>query len=182
MRLQLPSRIVTIQIIMIKHIQITALLIGLLISLCSFANETTLPENIMKENKLTVIINKPISKVFEFTTDPHKTPEWIDSVEEEQTNEWPPRLGTVYKNRGKSGPWSTYKVSKYQDCKEFELIKQEESTYHVNYSYATLPNGATQLIYHEWVTTGALEDPFLQVTLDKLKEVIEEENRLTSIY
>lgn len=165
---------------MVKHVQITGILISFFILLCGYANQTKHSEKIMKDNKLTVIINKPISEVFEFTTDPHKTPEWIDSVEEEKTNEWPPRSGTIYKNRGQSGPWSVYKVTKYEGCKEFELVKQDESTYHVNYSYTSLPNGATQLIYHEWVTTGELEAPFPQVTLNKLKEIIEEENSLTS--
>jgi len=163
-------------------------MVGFFIFLYAYSNETKFPRKMMKENKLTVIINKPISDVFEFTTDPQKTPVWIDSVktpvwidsvEKEQTNEWPPRSGTTYMNRGKSGPWSVYKVSKFEDCKEFELVKQDESTYHVNYTYNTLPDGSTQLIYHEWVTTGELEDPFSQVTLDKLKEVLEEENRLT---
>jgi hypothetical protein len=164
---------------MIKQLQIPNIFVVLLILLCGCANGTNFPEKIMKDNKLTVIINKPIHEVFEFTTDPHKTPEWITSVEEEQTNEWPPKLGTIYKNRGQSGPWSVYKVSKYEDCKEFELVKQDESTYHVNYSYSSLPSGATQLIYHEWVTTGELEDPFPQVTLDKLKKIVEEKRSLT---
>lgn len=134
----------------------------------------------MKDNKLSVIIHKPISTVYEFTTDPRKTPEWIDSVEVEQTNEWPPKPGTIYKNRGKSGPWSIYKVTKYVEGKEFELVKQDESTYHVNYTYSTCPDGATKLVYHEWVTNGELDGPFTQDTLEKLKLALERKTRIIS--
>lgn len=129
-------------------------------------------EKNMKENTLTVIISKPINEVFQFTTDPAKTPLWINSVAVEQTNEWPPKVGTVYKNRGHSGPWSTYKVSKFKENEEFELIK-EDSIYHVNYAYSANSDGSTKLIYREWVTKGELEEPFTQETLNNLKNVME---------
>lgn len=127
----------------------------------------------MKENKLTITINKPITDVFEFTINPDKTPEWINSIVSEQTNEWPPRVGTIYKNKGPSGPWATYVVTKYEDSKEFELNKQDGSTYHVNYKYTQCPEGGTELIYHEWVTEGQLEDPLTQDTLANLKNALE---------
>lgn len=127
----------------------------------------------MKDNKLTVIIHQPIQIVFEFTTNPHNTPKWIDSVKVEETNEWPPRVGTIYRNRSDGGPWSVYQVTKYEKNKEFELVKEDQSTYHVNYTYFTVADGATKLIYHEWVTNGEIEGPFTQDVLDKLKLVIE---------
>jgi len=34
----------------------------------------------MKENKITIIINKPIREVFEFTTYPKNTHLWIPSI------------------------------------------------------------------------------------------------------
>ncbi|MEI7563640.1 MAG: hypothetical protein WCJ39_08670 [bacterium] len=52
----------------------------------------------MKENKLTIIINKPINEVFEFSTNPKNTHLWVDSIKEEITNEYPPKMGTIYKN------------------------------------------------------------------------------------
>lgn len=131
-------------------------------------------------NTLTVIIEKPIEEVFEFTTNPNNTPAWLESVEIEKTNENPTREGTIYQNRGKNGPWSYYKVSKYIPNKEFELIKQDQSTYHVNYSYSICPDGQTKLIYHEWVETGAIEGPFTQYELNKLKEVMEYKPGLSS--
>ena len=130
-------------------------------------------EHMIKDNKLTVIIHRPIHYVFEFTTNPRKTPEWINSVIVEKTNEWPPQQGTIYKNRSKFGPWYVYKVTKYTEGKEFELAKQDKSTYHVNYTYSTSPDGATKLVYHEWVTNGSIEDPFTQDNLDNLKNILE---------
>ena len=46
----------------------------------------------MKENKITVIINKPIGEVFEFTTNPKNTHLWIPSIEEEIAEEYPPKI------------------------------------------------------------------------------------------
>lgn len=34
----------------------------------------------MRENKITVVIDKPINKVFEFTTNPKNTHLWIPSI------------------------------------------------------------------------------------------------------
>lgn len=77
--------------------------------------------------------------------------------------------------------WTQYqmelemKVSKYSKDKEFELVKQDDSTYHVNYAYSTCPDGSTQLIYHEWVIKGDLENPFTQNDLTKLKTAMEKQ-------
>ncbi len=46
----------------------------------------------MQENKITVIINKPIEEVFEFTTNPKNTHLWITSINEEIAEEYPQRL------------------------------------------------------------------------------------------
>jgi len=53
----------------------------------------------MKENIISIIINKSIHEVFEFSTNPQNTHLWVDSIKEEMTNEYPPKLGTIYKNR-----------------------------------------------------------------------------------
>jgi len=48
----------------------------------------------MKENKISIIINKPIEEVFEFTTNPKNTHLWITSIVEEVSDEYPPKIGT----------------------------------------------------------------------------------------
>lgn len=96
----------------------------------------------------------------------------MQSVALEITNEWPPRVGTLYQNRGKNGPWNIYKVSKFTQNAEFELVNLN-STYHVNYQYYSRPNHATQLVYHEWVAHGEIEEPFKQADLNRLKAVLE---------
>jgi len=128
---------------------------------------------IMKENTLEIIINKPVAEVFEFTTNPINTPSWIDCILQEKTNEWPPRIGTIYKNHGNSDDWSVYSVTKYEKYKEFELVKADSSTYHVNYSYIPISTNSTKLIYHEWVIHGKLESPFTHQTLNQLKKIME---------
>ncbi len=125
----------------------------------------------MKENKLTIKINKPVSKVFERTINPDFTPEWIDFVEEEKA-EYPIKFGTVYKNKSKAGVWNEYIVSDFQENKVFEL-KSTTSPYAVRYTYERISENETELIYHEWMNEGELTEPFEMRHLEKLKEVLE---------
>lgn len=57
----------------------------------------------MNEVKQTIAIEKPAQKVFAFTINPDNTPKWVDVVVEEQTNETPTKLGTIYKNKDTDG-------------------------------------------------------------------------------
>ena len=50
----------------------------------------------MKENRLTIVVNRPTSSVFSFTTEPDNTPLWIESIVSEKVNE---RLNTIKKNK-----------------------------------------------------------------------------------
>ena len=52
----------------------------------------------MKINRLEIIISAPIEKVFNFTTNPLNTPKWIKEIVKEETNEFPIKIGTIYRN------------------------------------------------------------------------------------
>jgi uncharacterized protein YndB with AHSA1/START domain len=126
----------------------------------------------MKENKITVVINKSIGEVFEFTTNPKNTHTWIPSIEEEISEQYPPKIGTIYKNRGKEPNWDTYKVVEFEKDTKFTLTDLDNN-YSVTYTYRKIDNSKTEMEYFEWVRTGDLEKPFTQPILDKLKEVME---------
>ena len=126
----------------------------------------------MKENKITVIIDKPIDEVFEFTTNPRNTHLWIPFISEEVTDEYPPRVNTKYSNCGEGGNWSEYKVVDFQQDKVFTLLNLNED-YFVQYTYRKLDGKKTELEYYEWVTEGKLNSPFTEDILGNLKKIME---------
>ncbi|MFA5797476.1 MAG: signal recognition particle-docking protein FtsY [Candidatus Woesearchaeota archaeon] len=126
-----------------------------------------------ESNQLSILINKPIHEVFAFTTNPKNTPLWIDSIEYEEANEYPIRIGTEYINVNKKGEKSRYEVLKYAIDKVFQL-SQKDSPYYVNYRYEALGSNKTKLTYHEWVDEGILKEPFNISILEKLKLIIEQ--------
>lgn len=126
----------------------------------------------MRENRIRVIINKPIDVVFEFTINPKKTPLWIPSIQEEIAEEFPPKIGTQYKNRGKNTEWDFYKVIELEPNKIFSMSDLEEN-YHVRYTYKKLNDGQTELEYSEWKESGELKNPFTDELLQNLKAVLE---------
>lgn len=127
----------------------------------------------MKEWKLEIDIERPVEEVFLFSIDPHNSPKWIDSFGEEVTSAWPVALGTVYRNRGKGGPWNSYTVTAFEENKVFELTS-EDGGYCVRYIFEDIGRGVTRLRYHEWVKHGELDAPFGMEALEKLKGLIEE--------
>jgi uncharacterized protein YndB with AHSA1/START domain len=126
----------------------------------------------MKENKITIIINKPIEKVFEFTTNPKNTHRWIPQIEEEIAEEYPPKVGTIYKNRGSGIDWNQYKVLEFEKNRIFTLTDLK-GNYSVKYTYKKIGKNGTEMAYFEWVNEGELENPFTKEILQKLKEVME---------
>lgn len=126
----------------------------------------------MKENKISIKINRPIKEVFDFTINPQNTPKWIDGMVIEETNEWPVKIGTIYRNKGSDNIWNEYKLIEFEPEKVFTL-KQKNSDYSVKYTYKSLSDNLTELIYSEWVDKGELDSPFTENTLIKLKNIIE---------
>jgi len=126
----------------------------------------------MKQNKISIIINSPIESVFDFTINPENTPKWIDGIENEEVDKKPINLGTIYRNVDKSGVWTEYEVVQFYENKIFEL-KQKNSIYHVRYDYDLMSEKITRLTYFEWVDDGDLTSPFSRSVLEKLKNLLE---------
>lgn len=126
----------------------------------------------MKENKLTVTINKPLSEVFAFCITPPKAKLWVPGVIDEKTNEWPIKVGTVYTEYKDDKTSFNIIVTDYKENAYIEW-KTEDGNYHVRYTLTPLGSNITQL---EYVETGEVTEPFTQDILEKLKEVIENNN------
>jgi len=125
----------------------------------------------MKEKKLVIQIRRSPKDIIAFCLNPQNTPTWVSSFVEEQTNEWPPRVGTIYRSKNTNGVWSEYKLVALQDAM-FEFASMI-STYHVRYTLRPLDPNTTELEYFEWVEEGELEQPFTLDILQKLKKVLE---------
>ena len=127
----------------------------------------------MKDKRLTTQINKSVADVFAFTINPDNTPRWIDGIEVEETNETPPKLGTMYKNKGKNGNWNEYEMTAFDKDAMFELSRLN-GNYHVRYTFTPTDEGHCEFEYYEWVDEGELDDTVSQDVLDKLKSVMEQ--------
>lgn len=125
----------------------------------------------MQENKITIILDKPIDKVFEFTTNPQNTHLWSPSISEEVADEYPPKINTRYRNRGESNNWDEYKVVEIKKNEVFILADLEEN-YFVKYTYRKLADNKTEMEYFEWMTKGELSNPYTKDILGNLEKVM----------
>jgi len=126
----------------------------------------------MKSKKLSISIKKPVSEVFDFTLNPNNTPYWIAGIVQEQANEFPPKQGTIYKNKNKHQEWSEYTMTAFEIDKMFIWTKSDNN-YHVKYTFTLTDQNTTKLEYFEWVDKGELDEPFSLAVLKKLKSVVE---------
>lgn len=127
----------------------------------------------MKALRQSITINKPVQEVFDFCINPKNTPKWIDSIVTEQTNEWPVKLGTIYRNQRKDGNWSEYEVTDIEPNKIFKLSKKDDDFY-VKHTFTPAGESATQLEY-ELPDNGKIDESFIKSALENLKSVMENE-------
>ena len=127
----------------------------------------------MKENKLTIFINKPVKKVFEYSLESNNVPKWIKSIKEEIPSERPVKFGTKLKNIGfNNDNWNFYEVIDFQPNKTFTL-KRLNGDYFVKYT-CTQKDGGTEFEYFEWAE-NELDGLMEMSALELLKELIENE-------
>lgn len=126
----------------------------------------------MQQLKLTIQIKKSPQQVFAFVLDPRNTPKWIEFITFEETNEWPPRLGTIYRNKNTDGRWSELEMTAFEPDRMF-VLTQRAAGYHVRYTLTKLDKDRTELEYTEWVDNGSIAKSFTQSILQKLKEILE---------
>lgn len=128
----------------------------------------------MKENKLTIFINKPVKEVFEYSLESNNVPKWINSIKEEIPEERPVKLGTKLINIGvDSQEWNKYEVIDFQPPRTFTL-KRLNGDYFVKYTCTEKDNG-TEFEYFEWAEYGELDGLMEMSALELLKELIEKE-------
>lgn len=122
-----------------------------------------------------ITIDKSPHVVFEFCLDPKNTHLWVESVLEEKTNEWPVKLGTVYRNRRKDGNWSEYEIVSLEQDRQFVMRSADGML--VKYVFTPIPPTATKLDYSLTFDSGipnpSLDTKFLDKLLNELKAVIE---------
>ncbi len=126
----------------------------------------------MRSNRLTIKINKPVSEVFKFTITPPNSTLWINSIVHEETNEWPVKVGTVYKLQNNKGEYSEVTVTAIKENEFIEWMTKDQK-YHCRYIFRPIGKDVSELEYREWVDKGNLAAPFTLATLEKLKKVLE---------
>ncbi len=126
----------------------------------------------MKSNILRIQISKSVHEVFIFTITPPNSKLWINSIKQEKTNEFPIRVGTVYKLQDEKGTWSEVTVTAIKENEFVEWISKDKN-YHCRYTYKPIDDNTTKLIYNEWTKKGKLAEPFTFKTLETLKFVLE---------
>lgn len=126
----------------------------------------------MRENKLTIFINKPVKEVFDYSLELNNVPKWIIQIKEEIPEERPVKLGTQLRNIGvNSKEWNKYEMIEFEPPKTFTL-KKLNGDYFVKYTCSE-KDGGTEFEYFEWAENGDLDALMEMSALELLKEQIE---------
>ncbi len=125
----------------------------------------------MKDIKQTIIINRPVEEVFSFVINPANTLKWVETITTEQTNEWPVKVGTIYRSQNQAGDWAELTLMTIEPDKSFTMAKSDGSFF-VNYVFNAATPQSTRLDY-TWGSEGEPDALFLDKILNKLKSVIE---------
>lgn len=126
----------------------------------------------MRENKLTIFINKPVKEVFDYSLESNNVPKWIIQIKEEIPEERPVKLGTQLRNIGvNSKEWNKYEMIEFEPPKTFTL-KKLNGDYFVKYTCSEKDEG-TEFEYFEWAENGDLDALMEMSALELLKEQIE---------
>ena len=126
----------------------------------------------MKDIKLTTRINKPISDVFAFTIDPKNTPRYVETVVAEEANEWPAKLGTIYRNKRVDSEWAEYEVTEFKENEMFTLRKKNGNLL-VRYTFKPVDSNKTELEYYVSTENSELDESFIKSIVEKIKIVLE---------
>lgn len=125
------------------------------------------------KNILSIIIQCPVQKVFDFTVNPENTHFWIDFVKEEIKDTDAIQEGTFYRNTSDGHHWTEYVCTEYKPNQLFTL-KNRNSPYVVTYQYIAIDQNTTELIYTEYMSDGLeLPEKFEHRHLEKLKNILE---------
>ena len=120
--------------------------------------------------RLRIIISLPAVDVLSFALNPENTPSWLDFVESETASEWPPRIGTVYTSRARSGSVTCYELT---ELTPGAFTLSTDSGYHVRYAVTRLSSNSSELEYQEWSDSGYLEHPFTSAELESFRQAAE---------
>lgn len=71
---------------------------------------------------LKVKINRSIGDVFIFVLNPENTPRWVKNIVAEKVNEWPVKVGSIYKSQNEDGRWSELEVTRLEKNKSFFFV------------------------------------------------------------
>jgi hypothetical protein len=129
----------------------------------------------MKSKVLSIVVNRPVKDVWEFTTNPLHTSEWVDFIKAEQSSAWPAHVGATYRNQNINGSESEYKVTAWEPYSRFELTEINDS-FSVEYTYQIVSDDQCELRYLETTKDGQLSETFTQDQLVRLKTVMEKRN------